>query len=495
MLVTGILTMISGSFAIGNPVSAHTGFESSTPADGAITGEPVTEVLITFTAAATPVGDGFVVLDPTGQSRTPSSVSVAEDRIFTLTFDPPLAGGTIGLRWSVQAPDAHPIEGSFSFDAPSPARVKQQKDKGSVVSESVTSTIPAPVAPAEVGAVDLEEFLTTDDSRPGESTARLGRTLGLVSLVLVIGLLAFLATAMIGRLDELRAGFMAVRVLGAVLAVGAVIEYVGVTRIAGAGLGDMWAMSAGFSTMLRLIGGVILVMGFVPAIETVRAAPRALSAAVLERPVRTVSHTDFIADQHSRGSSLSAQVDKRVRWIPDRGSWTIGPAVTAMLASFWFDGHTVSKGPRLFHALFNTVHVAAGSVWVGGVIAMAIVLWRRRMAGEPGRPHELVVRFSGIATVALGAVTVAGVVMAVFVLDSVGEITGTLWGRVLVLKTVAVALAVCGGAYNHFKLLPSLDAAPDDLEVEAEVRSAVTAEAILLIFVVIVTASLVVAAS
>ena len=65
----------------------------------------------------------------------------------------------------------------------------------------------------------------------------------------------------------------------------------------------------------------------------------------------------------------------------------------------------------------------------------------------------------------------------------------------MVLKTVAVALAVCGGAYNHFKLLPSFHAAPDDPELEAEVRSAVAAGAIVLIFVVIVTASLVVAAS
>jgi copper transport protein len=126
---------------------------------------------------------------------------------------------------------------------------------------------------------------------------------------------------------------------------------------------------------------------------------------------------------------------------------------------------------------------------------MAALLWARHRLGRPGHAHALVVRFSGVATVALGAVAVAGMIMAVFVLDSFGELTGTVWGRVLLLKTAAVAIASGFGAYNHFVLLPALDAAPDDPEVEAAVRSSVTAEGILLTFVVVVTASLVAAAS
>ena len=495
MLMTGALTVIFGSFAIGDSVSAHTGFESSAPADGAITLDPVSEVVISFTGAASPAGDGFVALDPTGQTRMPSAVSVSEDRIFTLTFDPPLAGGMVGLRWSLQAPDAHPIEGSFSFVTPSPTPIAPPvaEDEGLAVAESVSPAIPEPVVAA---AVDLDEFLATDGTRPGESTARLGRILGLGSLVVVIGLIAFLATTLVGRLAEVRAGFMAVRVLGAVLALGAAIEYVGVTRIAGAGLGDMWATSAGFSTMLRLIGGGILAMGFVPTIKREQTAPLSLSAAVLERPRRTMAHVESSSvDNPHLSAEPRHEVSERVRWVPGQDAWTVGLAVSAMLVSFWFDGHTVSKGPRVLHALFNTVHVAAGSIWVGGVVAMAAILWRRRRSGQPGRPHELVVRFSGVATLALGAVALAGLLMSVLVLDSVGELTGTVWGKVLLLKTAAVALAACAGAYNHFKLLPALDAAPHDPELEAEVRSSVTAEAIMLIFVVIVTASLVVAAS
>ena len=85
--------------------------------------------------------------------------------------------------------------------------------------------------------------------------------------------------------------------------------------------------------------------------------------------------------------------------------------------------------------------------------------------------------------------------MAILVLDSVGELLSTQWGQLLLLKSAAVGLAMLGGAYNHFRLLPALEADPDDPSVVDHLRSAVTTEAILLGFVIVVTASLVAAAS
>lgn len=163
--------------------------------------------------------------------------------------------------------------------------------------------------------------------------------------------------------------------------------------------------------------------------------------------------------------------------------------------SFWFDGHTVSKGFRPLHAVVNSVHLLAGSIWVGGIVMMAIVVWRRSRAGRPTGAAELALRFSPLATVSLVAVGTAGLVMTVMVMDSLGELTGTEWGQILLLKVAAVGLAGVGGAYNHFRLIPALDADPDDPALLDRVRSTITAEAILLVFVVIVTAALVAAAS
>jgi copper transport protein len=123
-----------------------------------------------------------------------------------------------------------------------------------------------------------------------------------------------------------------------------------------------------------------------------------------------------------------------------------------------------------------------------------VVLWRRHRAGRPGDAVGLVVRFSSVAALALAGVVVAGVVMAIAILDTPGDLTSTEWGQVLLLKTAAAAVAMGIGAYNHGVLRPALELHPGDAVLQRSIRSTVTAEAIVLAFVVAVTAWLVAAA-
>ena len=110
LFLTIALTMLLG-FA--GRAHAHTGFESSDPEDVATVGTAVAMITIVFTGPATPVGEGFVALDADGQLQPADGVATDDDMTFRLTFDPPLAGGAIGIRWEVEAPDAHPIQGAF----------------------------------------------------------------------------------------------------------------------------------------------------------------------------------------------------------------------------------------------------------------------------------------------------------------------------------------------------------------------------------------------
>ena len=450
----GVLVVAAGLVLVPATASAHTGFQSSTPSEGAAMDEPVSLVTIVFTGEANPVGDQFVALTPDGVVQVAASFVTVDDKIFSITFDPPLAGGRVGIRWNVQAADAHPIEGAFSFTvaAPAPvAPVAPVTPTTSVASETVAVEA-SEVPPA---AQTLEEFLTVDNSKPGQTTATVGRLVGFVGVTLGLGAFAFVATALRGRRGEVRRTVSAVRVLGAVIVVGAAIEYVGVSRVGTESLASGWSTAPGFATVLRILGGIGLVVG--------------------------------IGGTITRGAVQ--------RWTSNARSWPALASVVLIIASFWFDGHTVSKGFRPLHALVNSVHVAAGAVWVGGVVAIAVVVWSRYQSHEPMRVVELVVRFSKIATIALASVVVAGGVMAFLVLDSFGELTGTPWGKILLLKTAAVGLAMTGGAYNHFRLLPSLEADPESPELLTDLRNTVTAEAIMLVFVVAVTAWLVAAAS
>jgi copper transport protein len=405
--------------------------------------EPVSLVTIVFTGEANPVGDQFVALTPDGVVQAAASFVTVDDKIFSITFDPPLAGGQVGIRWNVQAADAHPIEGAFSFTVTAPAPVASVAPTTSVAPEAV------PVDQT------LDEFLTVDNSKPGQTTATVGRLVGFLGVTLGLGAFAFVASALRGRREEVRRAVSAIRVLSVVIVVGAAIEYVGVSRVGTESLASGWSTAPGFATVLRIIGGIGLVVG--------------------------------IGGTITRG--------KVQRWTPNARSWPALASIVLIIASFWFDGHTVSKGFRPLHALVNSVHVAAGAVWVGGVVAIAAVVWSRYQSHEQMRVVELVVRFSKIATIALASVVVAGGVMAFLVLDSFGELTGTPWGKILLLKTAAVGLAMIGGAYNHFRLLPSLEADPESPELLTDLRNTVTAEAIMLVFVVAVTAWLVAAAA
>lgn len=471
--VTLVLALLA-SVASATTVSAHTEFVRSTPADGSTVDVPVSEIVIEFTGVSEPAGDGFVVLDPSGVVRSPT-VTTTDDKIFRLAFDTPLAGGTVGVRWSVRAGDAHPIEGSFSFtvtaDAAERSTTRPDDDADGAAASGA--------APASPTTQPLDDFLRVDATAPGEATARVGRLVSFAAAILAIGGLAFAAATMRGSAREVVSYLTALRVVGVVLAVGAIVEYLGVARLLDETWTSAWSRSAGVATLLRAVAGIAIAVGLAVTIAPRRRSLSAASpSATLLDPVR--------ADD----SAPTAR-----RWRPDRNSRVAFVGVGLAVISFWFDGHTVTKGFRPLHALANSVHVVAGSVWVAGVVSMAVLVWMRHRAGRPSDAAGLVVRFSSIATVSLGAVVIAGVVMAVAVLDSFDELTSTQWGQTLLLKTAAVGVAMAIGAYNHVRLRPALEVDPTDVDLLRTIRSALTSEAIILGFVVVVTVWLVAAAS
>ena len=126
---------------------------------------------------------------------------------------------------------------------------------------------------------------------------------------------------------------------------------------------------------------------------------------------------------------------------------------------------------------------------------LCIVLHSRRQAGKRLQARELAARFSVVATVAIGVVGAAGVMLTVIILDSPSELWSTPWGRLLMLKTLLVGLALAGGAYNHRVLVPSMNRQPDDAYVAETFRAVVSIEATVLVLVVAVTAFLIGSAS
>lgn len=167
--------------------------------------------------------------------------------------------------------------------------------------------------------------------------------------------------------------------------------------------------------------------------------------------------------------------------------------VALLVLSFAFDGHTVSEGPWALHALVNAVHVVTAAMWAGGVALLAVVVTRRHRRGVDAQTLQLAVRFSVVASIALVAAGVAGLALAMLIIDSVSQLWSTPWGRLLAAKAVLVAVAAACGGYNHRVLIPELERSVP--QSASRFRTVVTVEALALVGVAVITALLVAASA
>ena len=182
--------------------------------------------------------------------------------------------------------------------------------------------------------------------------------------------------------------------------------------------------------------------------------------------------------------AFAIAVDRRApRWI----TAAIG---LAALGGFALEGHTRAMHLRWAMMSSDVVHLAAGAVWLGGIVGL-VVAFRRGV--EAVSLATLVRRFSDAALIAVAVVTVTGVLMAWIVLPTAGELTSTGYGLALLLKVALVALVVVLGGFNRFLLVPLVSSTPGGSPEAPRRRlsQVVTAELVLLIAVVATTAVLV----
>jgi copper transport protein len=110
-------------------------------------------------------------------------------------------------------------------------------------------------------------------------------------------------------------------------------------------------------------------------------------------------------------------------------------------------GHALDRGRSPVEVVADVVHVAAASIWLGGLVALGLALRR-------GERRELLRRFSNVAVASVAVLGISGVVRALSELRSVSQLWTTGYGRALVVKTVLLAALVVIGWMNRYRLLP-----------------------------------------
>ncbi|WP_179670091.1 CopD family protein [Nocardioides thalensis] len=174
-----------------------------------------------------------------------------------------------------------------------------------------------------------------------------------------------------------------------------------------------------------------------------------------------------------------------------RGAGVLGAVVVAGCAPA-LTGHTRAETPEWLVVAVDMLHLAAGSVWLGGLVALLLVL--SDLAGRGTLAGETLARFSTVAAGLVAVLVATGSVLAWRIVGSWSGLFETAYGQLLLVKIAIAAAAVAFAAWNRFRLLPAMRQAPRRRErrdrATIVVRTA-AAEAVALVGLLLVTGMLV----
>lgn len=126
-------------------------------------------------------------------------------------------------------------------------------------------------------------------------------------------------------------------------------------------------------------------------------------------------------------------------WLPGLRGWSLLPLAAALGAAS-LSAHPGSQG--IGPATASLVHLGGVAVWIGGLLHVALVVWRFRAAPDPGWLRRGLARYATAALVMVGMVLVSGTVLAIAQLERPAELLETAYGRFLVAKLALVGVAL-----------------------------------------------------
>jgi copper transport protein len=171
-------------------------------------------------------------------------------------------------------------------------------------------------------------------------------------------------------------------------------------------------------------------------------------------------------------------------WILDRPElrWPALVLSLALASGLSLSGHQATEDNAAWLAQgADWLHLVAASVWVGGLMALAFLVWPL----APSLRRDAFLGFARLAVLLVGALVLAGAYLALARLPEASDLWQTQYGRLLVVKLGVVAVALSWGAAHHFLVRPRLEAGQ-----EPNVRPSLVGEAAVALTVLLAAAIL-----
>jgi copper resistance protein D len=137
-----------------------------------------------------------------------------------------------------------------------------------------------------------------------------------------------------------------------------------------------------------------------------------------------------------------------------------------LIAAIAATGHAgATEGTAgLVHLVADAVHLVASAAWIGGVLALVLLIRATRRANPvawPSLVRDATGRFSILAILSVSALLVTGIVNGVILVGSLRALLVTKYGQLLMLKIVLFAVMLGFAAANRFRLTPRLAGLPN----------------------------------
>jgi copper transport protein len=143
-------------------------------------------------------------------------------------------------------------------------------------------------------------------------------------------------------------------------------------------------------------------------------------------------------------------------WLTDRAAllWPAFLLTLGFASGLSLSGHSAAdRGSSWLSELADWAHLAAASLWVGGLVQLAFVIWPL----APDLRRSAFLRFSRLATGLIVLILSAGIYLSVLRVPRLSDLWSAGYGQVLLVKLSLVSLALLWGAAHHFLVRPALE--------------------------------------